>query len=180
MDGCWSPLATEFSCGSVAPMTEPPFRYSVGEQRLSQGRTITEADIRTWAGLVFDFTSLHIDAELMRNSEFGRPIAHGYIAMNLSIGLFFPEHSKWYAPAETTRTARWEQVRFLAPVFAGDTLRCRRTVQDVDYDTPPYFVTHLVEVINQHDVIVLSGRELVEICAADDDSASLAGFGMPG
>lgn len=69
---------------------------AVGDQRTSAGRTITDADIRVWAGLVHDFTSLHVDTELMRHSAFGRPIAHGYVALNLSIGLFFPEHADWY------------------------------------------------------------------------------------
>jgi acyl dehydratase len=137
--------------------------YPIGARRLSQGRTITEADIRVWAGLVFDFTSLHVDAEMMRESDFGQPIAHGYIAMNLSVGLFFPEHSGWYSPTDSTRTSHWEQVRFLAPVFAQDTLRCSRTVVDVDPGEPPCFVTYLVEVINQHDTVVMSGREHVQI-----------------
>lgn len=127
----------------------------VGEVRLSQGRTITDADIVNWAGLVHDFTPLHVDAVLMRNSPFGRPIAHGYIALNLSIGLFFPEHAAWLAPDGRDRSLGWTDVRFLAPVHVGDTLRGRRTVTAVEAGV----VTHLVEVLNQDDVVVLSGRE---------------------
>jgi acyl dehydratase len=37
----------------------------LGETRESQGRTITDADVLTWAGLVQDFTQLHVDAEYM-------------------------------------------------------------------------------------------------------------------
>jgi acyl dehydratase len=144
-------------------MTDFPARYSVGDQRVSQSRTITDADIRTWAGLVFDYSRLHVDAELMRSSRFGRPIAHGYIAMNLSVGLFFPEHSDWYAPDEHTRTIAWEQVRFLAPVFAQDTLHCRRTVMETDPGEPQAWVKHLVEVLNQDEIVVMAGYETLSL-----------------
>jgi 3-hydroxybutyryl-CoA dehydratase len=140
-------------------MAEPNRRYVVGDRRVSASRTITESDIRTWAGLVFDFTSLHVDSELMRASRFGQPIAHGYIAMNLSVGLFFPEHAQWYAPDEHMRTSGWRDVRFTAPVFAADTLHCQRTVDAVDAGEPPSWVRHLVEVLNQDGVIVMSGYE---------------------
>jgi 3-hydroxybutyryl-CoA dehydratase len=140
-------------------MAESNRRYAVGDYRISQSRTITESDIRTWAGLVFDFTSLHVDSDLMRASMFGQPIAHGYIAMNLSVGLFFPEHARWYAPDEHMRTSGWRDVRFTAPVFADDTLHCRRTVEAVDAGEPPAWVRHLVEVVNQDGVVVMSGHE---------------------
>ena len=93
----------------------------------------------------------------MRHSRFGRPIAHGYIALNLSIGLFFPEHADWYAPDGRDSATGWREVSFLAPVHAGDTLRCRRTVMAADEATGE--ITYLVEVLNQDDVVVVSGRE---------------------
>ena len=72
--------------------------YEVGDSRVSQVRTITEADLVTWSGLVHDFTSLHVDVELMKESTFGQRIAHGHIAFNLSIKLFFPTQRNWCAP----------------------------------------------------------------------------------
>ena len=63
--------------------------FTVGETRQSQGRTISEADILTWAGLVHDFTTLHVDAETAASLFFGERIAPGSIAWSLSVGLFF-------------------------------------------------------------------------------------------
>jgi acyl dehydratase len=134
-------------------MTE--LRLQVGDQRVSQGRTITEADIVIWAGLVHDFTSLHVDVELMRDSFFGRPIAQGYIALNLSIGLMFPGQADWYAPAGVDATFGWQDVRFHEPVYVGDTLRCRRKVLRLNDGE----VAHRVEVVNQSERIVMSGIE---------------------
>ena len=130
-------------------------RWLVGDQVVSQGRTVTESDIRTWAGLVHDFTTLHVDAETMKDSFFGRPVAHGYIALNLAIGLMFPGLSDWYAPGRAVLTTGWTDVRFLAPVHAGDTLRCRRTVRTIGGDG----AEHDVEVVNQDGTVVVSGVE---------------------
>lgn len=128
----------------------------VGESRESIGRTITDADLVTWGGLVHDFTRLHFDQEHMKSTPFGQPIAHGYIALNLSIGLMFPELAHWYAPHGADVARRWSDVRFVAPVFVGDTLRCRRTVTAVTESD----VHYLVEVI-KGDQVAVSGTEVV-------------------
>ena len=132
---------------------------AVGDERTSQGRTVTEADLAIWGGLVHDFTPLHFDAHLMSESFFGRPIAHGYIAMNLSVGLFFPVHRAWLSPGTTTRSAGWEGVRFHHPVQTGDPLPCRRTITALDGD----LVSHRVEMLNQTDEVVMSGIEHLEL-----------------
>lgn len=128
---------------------------AVGDQVVSQGRTVTESDIRCWAGLVHDFTPLHVDTEMMKGSFYGRPVAHGYIALNLAVGLMFPGLTEWYAPGHTERSKGWTNVRFLAPVHAGDTLHCRRTV----LSSGPDGVEHSVEMINQEGTVVVNGVE---------------------
>lgn len=135
-------------------MSEPrPAR--VGDTVVSQGRTVTEADIVNWAGLVHDFTTLHVDAETMSQSFFGRPVAHGYIALNFAVGLMFPGLADWYAPSREELSTGWHDVRFLAPVHSGDTLRCRRTVLEVG----PESIQHRVEMVNQDGTVVVSGIE---------------------
>ena len=136
----------------------PDTEIRTGDTRETQGRTITDADLVTWAGLVHDFTRLHFDAEYMKETPFGRPIAHGYIAMNLAVGLMFPAHAEWYAPDGDDRTLGWTNVQFLAPVHVGDTLTCRRTVTEVSADE----VVYHVEIFNQHQTVAMSGTERVE------------------
>jgi acyl dehydratase len=145
------------------PTGEPasaPRHWVLGDQVVSQGRTVTESDLRVWAGLVHDFTPLHVDHQTMEESFFGRPVAHGYIALNLAVGLMFPGLADWYAPDHAVLTIGWADVRFLAPVHPGDTLRCRRTVRAVGSDT----AEHLVEMVNQDDTVVVSGIEILAAC----------------
>lgn len=130
---------------------------SVGDFRESTGRTVSESDLGTWAGLVHDYTRLHFDKAHMAGSPFERPIAHGYIALNWTIGLMFPDHAAWYAPDGADMARRWSDVRFLAPVFVGDTLTCRRTVTAVAAEE----VHFSVQMTKQDDTVVLTGTEVL-------------------
>lgn len=125
---------------------------------VSQGRTITEADLVAWSGLVHDFTPLHSDAELAETLMFGQRIAHGSIALNLSVGLLFPGNADWLAG----RVSRgWRSIRFTKPVLIGDTLTCFREIDTAAEDENGRFVeTERVEVRNQHGELVMTGYEL--------------------
>ena len=86
------------------------------ETSFGQTLTITEAHISQACGLFGDFNPLHSDEEFAKQTRFGRRILHGPMTsayMTASIGMFF------YA----TAVAYLEHsCRFVAPVFAGDTL----------------------------------------------------------
>ena len=143
-----------------------PISPVTSEQVISQGRTVTEADIRTWAGLVHDYTALHVDAEVMGHSFFGRPVAHGYIALNLAIGLMFPGLADWYAPDRAQLSMGWTDVRFLAPVFAGDTIYSESEVVSTRLSSSrPETGVVTVETIgfNQEGTIVITFRRTMLI-----------------
>lgn len=92
--------------------------FEVGDRFLSSGRTITEADIMTFAGLSGDFNPLHTDEQWVRaNTDFSGRIAHGLLIHSISTGLKTPELDGMHVLAflETQR-------RMLAPTYPGDTL----------------------------------------------------------
>ena len=72
-------------------MSEPNRQYfediQVGDEYLSRGRTVTEADVVAFAGLSGDYNVLHTDAEYMKSSIFGERIAHGLLGLSISSGL---------------------------------------------------------------------------------------------
>ncbi|MDI9548303.1 MAG: MaoC/PaaZ C-terminal domain-containing protein [Chloroflexota bacterium] len=130
--------------------------FSPGDQVVSMGRTITEADIVNFAALSGDWNLIHTDAEYSQGQLFGQRVAHGLlilsIASGLSVRLGFME--------ETILAFRsigeW---RFQRPVFIGDTVRVRLTVDETK--AMPRLggglVTFKVDVLNQKDEVVQRG-----------------------
>jgi acyl dehydratase len=53
--------------------------FQVGQQIVTAGRTITEADIVHYAGLSGDYNQIHTDAEFASRSVFGQRVAHGLL-----------------------------------------------------------------------------------------------------
>ena len=82
----WRPNAKYAWSGGIAYS-----RYfeelTVGDEAISQGRTVTEADIVAFAALTGDRNPLHTDAEYAKGSIFGERIAHGLLGLSLGSGL---------------------------------------------------------------------------------------------
>lgn len=96
----------------------------VGQIIRSARVTVTETHIVLFAGLTGDFNPLHTDAEFAAGNGFGRRIAHGMLGHALSTGLR-SSIDDWAIEAflETRR-------RFVAPIFAGDTVHYQATVTE--------------------------------------------------
>ncbi len=61
--------------------------FALGTEVVSQGRTITEADIVNFAGLSGDFNTIHTNAEYAKTTPFGERIAHGMLGLSVATGL---------------------------------------------------------------------------------------------
>jgi acyl dehydratase len=125
------------------------------ETQLSQGRTITETDVVNFASLSGDWNELHVNEEFARQGYFGRRIAHGALIFSISGGLMAqtdpsrkPDLIAFYAV---------DRLRFVRPVFLGDTIRVKQEVQSLDpRDKETGLVTIFREVLNQDSNVVLS------------------------
>ena len=91
----------------------------IGHRWTSPGRTVTESDIVTFAGMTGDFHPLHTDAHAARQSAYGERIAHGHLTAAIAAGLAYRvglDEGTAFAVLSTT----W---RFTLPVMIGDTIR---------------------------------------------------------
>jgi len=88
-----------------------------GTRFATSRRTVTEADIATFAGVSGDFNALHVDEVFAREeTPFGGRIAHGPLVLGISYGLrSVRDDWKILALASCERS-------FRAPVFPGDTV----------------------------------------------------------
>jgi len=127
--------------------------FGIGDTRKTGGRTITETDIIIHAGQTGDFFPHHMDEEWCKTQPFKKRIAHGTLIFSIAIGLTADRIN------EVSMTYGYDRLRFIRPVFIGDTITVGVTIKDKrEYKKPAFgLVTEAVEAYNQH-------RELVMVC----------------
>jgi len=127
---------------------------AIDQEWISQGRTITQADIVTFAGVSGDFNPIHVDHEFAKTTLFRQPIAHGMLVWSVSTGLS--------VSAPLMRTIAFMSVKewtFKEPVFIGDTIRTRSKVVAKEERSRGKrgVITWSRAIMNQHDKIVQEG-----------------------
>ena len=104
-----------------------PFRrhfedLQIGESLLTHRRTVGEADLINFGGISGDYFYMHFDDEAAKASPFGQRIAHGYFVLSAAAGLFVSP-----APGPVLANYGLDALRFVKPVFIGDTIQARLT-----------------------------------------------------
>jgi len=126
--------------------------YELGHERVTYGRTITETDFVVHAGHTGDFFPHHMDAEFMKTQPFGQRIAHGTMVFAIGVGLTASVINP------VAFSYGYDRLRFVKPVFIGDTIRSRVTIVAKDDDpkrSDAGRVVERTEVLNQNDEVVL-------------------------
>ena len=118
------------------------------------GKTVTEADVFAFAGITGDFNPIHVNAEFAKESMFGRRVAHGMLTASLinqtltNLGGLGTIHMS-------------ETVKFLAPVFIGDSVTVTSEVTGKNDEKNRMTVKSVI--INQEGKTVLEGEALIMI-----------------
>ena len=118
------------------PSDVHPFRkhfdeLEIGDTLVTEPRTITHEDVAKFADLSGDHFYAHKDG-LAAQSIFERKVAHGYFVLSAAAGLFVDP-----APGPVLANYGLENLRFVNPVFPGDTIQAKLTVkQKTPKDTP--------------------------------------------
>jgi len=90
-------------------------------------RTVTETDNVLVTTLTHNPAALHLDAEYMKGTEFGKPIVNSCLTLGLMVGISVNDTTH----GTTVANLGWDEVRFPQPVFHGDTLRIETEVLEV-------------------------------------------------
>ena len=133
--------------------------FRVGEQA-SFTKTVTEADVTTFADLIGNFNPIYVDAEYARKSRFGRRVAHGMFTAGLIsavLGNKLPGPGAFYLSQE---------IEFLAPVYVGDTITA--TVEVVSWRSDKRIITLKTDCQNQHEKQVVTGKAVLLVDRAMD------------
>jgi 3-hydroxybutyryl-CoA dehydratase len=90
----------------------------VGKELATQGRTITETDLVSFANLTGDSNPMHTDAEYAKSTPFGERVAHGMLGLSYAIGLAW-QLGFMIGTVIAFTGLEW---KFKAPVKIGDTI----------------------------------------------------------
>lgn len=89
------------------------------------GKTVTEADIMTFAGVSGDTNPIHLHADFAKASRFGERIAHGMLSasfISTVVGTKLPGPGSIYVS---------QSLNFKAPVKIGDTVTARCEIVEI-------------------------------------------------
>ena len=144
--------------GVVHPFRKYFEELQMGDSLLTHRRTVSEADIVNFGGISGDYFYMHFDEIAAKDSQFGKRIAHGYFVLSAAAGLFVSP-----APGPVLANYGLDNLRFVAPVAIGDTIRarltCKRKVDRNRVDDKGVgqgVVAWDVQVTNQHEELVAS------------------------
>ncbi len=146
----WSRGANELR-DRVHPFRKYFEELEIGETLLTHRRTVTESDVVNFAGISGDFFYAHMDDIAAKDSLFERRVAHGYFVLSAAAGLFVDP-----APGPVLANYGLEGLRFVKPVYIGDTIQARLTCkqktakEDREGQIPQGVVHWDVEVTNQN------------------------------
>ncbi len=131
--------------------------YQIGEKLITPGRTVTESDIVSFAGLSGDFHSLHTDSVYAAKTQFGERIAHGMLVLSIGTALPYRLGPNYFLPQSFIAFYGMENIRFTAPVKIGDTIRFEGEVTGVDLkDEKRGVLTWTCRIFNQNDRLCCS------------------------
>lgn len=146
----WARLS---SPGMAAGGTKTYAEFSVGDSA-AFSKTITEADILLFAAVSGDTYGLHLDEEYAKTTRFGRRVAHGMLSASLLStvnALLLQRPGGLYVS---------QSVRFLRPVFIGDTLTARCEI--VELLPAKRRMRCVTTVVNQRGKTVIDGESIVQ------------------
>lgn len=131
-------------------------QLEAGASFATPGRTVTEADIVSFAALTGDWHPQHADAQWAADSHFGARVAHGMLVLSYAVGLASID------PSRVIALRGIDGVAFKRPVLIGDTIHLEGQVDKLQALSAELgLVTFLWRIVNQSGKLVVRARVTV-------------------
>jgi oxepin-CoA hydrolase/3-oxo-5,6-dehydrosuberyl-CoA semialdehyde dehydrogenase len=150
--------------GPKHEIAQHPFRrrmseLEIGDTLKTKSRTVTLEDIEHFAHFTGDTFYAHMDEEAAKASPiFEGRVAHGYLILSFAAGLFVDPD-----PGPVLANTGLENLRFLTPLYPGDSMRVELTVRAKSLKSEETGVVRwAVEIFNQKDDLVATYDLLTE------------------
>ena len=120
-------------------------------------KTVGESDIYLFAGITGDLSPNHVNDAYMQKTRYGKIIAHGVLLLGFMSTCSTKVIEQVQRPAVSYG---YDRVRFIRPVFVGDTITVDYEVTDAEPDNDRTFAK--VQVANQHGEVVAAATHILK------------------
>ncbi|WP_298852123.1 phenylacetic acid degradation bifunctional protein PaaZ [uncultured Ruegeria sp.] len=156
----WVPGAAEIE-GPAHPFTRRFHELAIGETIHTEPRIITLEDIEHFAKFTGDTFYAHMDqAAAERNPFFPGRVAHGYLLLSFAAGLFVEPNE-----GPVLANTGLDELRFMKPVEAGDSIKVRLTVKNKTGRNDEYGEVRWHVTLTQQDDEIVAEYELLTMVA---------------
>ena len=130
-------------------------------------KTISESDVYLFAGICGDFSPNHVNERYMKGSVYKTRIAQGALIVGFTSAAAAMFGIKYGVDGVA---AGYDKLRFLGPVFFGDTIRIEYRISRIDRERQR---THAeLKVTNQDGKLVLAGDHLIKFLPYEPGKAA--------
>ncbi|MFY0613852.1 MAG: MaoC family dehydratase N-terminal domain-containing protein [Hyphomicrobiaceae bacterium] len=137
----------------------PDFYVDVGDT-VTFSKTVSESDVYMYAGITGDFSPNHVNKAYMEKSSYGKLMAHGALMIGFMSTASTMAIAHTREADETPVSLGYDRIRFLKPVFLGDTVTVTYTITAVDLETKRS--TAGIEITNQNDELTTVGQHILK------------------
>jgi 3-hydroxybutyryl-CoA dehydratase len=121
-------------------------------------KTVGETDVYLFAGISGDFAPIHVDEEFMKQTRYGRRIAHGALMI-----AYMSQASTRICEGipGTVVSYGYDRIRFPKPVFIGDTITVTYEIAERDVAAGKTFSK--VTCTNQRGEVVAAATHILKV-----------------
>ena len=135
------------------------FHVEIGA-KVSFSKTVSESDVYLFAGITGDLSPNHVNKAYMEKSSYGRLMAHGALMIGFMSTASTMAVAHTREAEETAVSLGYDHIRFLAPVFLGDTITVDYEITEIDIERKRS--TADIRITNQDGELTTVGQHILK------------------
>ena len=135
------------------------FYLDIGDST-SFTKTVSESDVYMFAGITGDFSPNHVNKAYMEKSSYGKLMAHGALMVGFMSTASTMAIAHTRDADETPVSLGYDRIRFLKPVFLGDTITVTYEFVSIDPETKRSVAD--IKLTNQDGELTTVGQHILK------------------
>lgn len=130
--------------------------FAIGDT-FSCSKTVSESDVYLFAGITGDLSPNHVNEEYMKKTVYKNRIVHGVLSLGFASAASTMVADKALIPSVSYG---YNHVRFVNPIFIGDTLTVNYTIAAKDEENNK--TTGDIEITNQNGQVCTVAQHILK------------------